>query len=245
MKSVQQVFRVVELLWKLNGAGPTEVAHELDVHKSTAHVYLRSLESVGYAVNRDGTYELSFRFLSTGSRLKYRSRVFQAARDEIGRLARETGELPTLVVEEAGTAVILHQKEGADSLELGTYCGMRTPMHTTASGKAILAHLPHERIAEILGDDVERVTDRTETGTEVLLDELERIREDGFAVDFDRQVVGMGLLAVPILIDGRPIASVAIACPTERLRDESYRTELLRYLKESQNKISIKYRYGQ
>ena len=105
------------------------------------------MEAAGYLVNDEGTYELSYRFLDLGSRLKCRSRVFQAAHREIARLAVDTGELPTLVVEEAGSAVILHQKPGDDSLELATYSGMRTPMYTTASGKVILANLPREGVA--------------------------------------------------------------------------------------------------
>ncbi|MBP1954788.1 DNA-binding IclR family transcriptional regulator [Halarchaeum rubridurum] len=244
MQSVERVFEVVDVLWREDGAGPAAVAEALDIHRSTAHGYLRSLEAVGYAVNDGGTYELSYRFLDMGTRLQYRNRVFQAAREEISRLSRETGELPTLAVEEAGGAVILHQRPGENALELGTYSGMRTPLHTTASGKTILAHMPAERVDAVLDGGLERVTDRTVTDPERLRERLASIREDGHAVDVDQQVVGMGTVAVPLHPDDDHVASLAIACPSERIRNESYQDELVGALKESRNRISIKYQYG-
>jgi len=244
MQSIQRGFEIVEVLWRLDGAGPTDVAAATGLHKSTAHVYLRSLEEAGYAVNRGGTYELSYRFLTMGSRLKNRSRVYQAARRELERLARRTGELSTLVVEESHRAVILHQERGTDSLELGTYSGMTTPLHTTASGKALLAHLPQAEVEEVLSSDLDGVTEHTVTDPDVLRERLERIRADGHAVDADQQVVGMGVIAVPVLIDGRPVASLAVASPSGRIRNESYQAELLQYLRESQDRLVITYRYG-
>ena len=244
IQSIQRAFDVLEVLWQLNGAGPTEVADVMNIHKSTAHVYLRSLASTGYVINNDGTYELSYQFLTMGSRLKHRSHIFQASRNELNRLAAATGELPTIVIKEDKYVIILHQIPGDNSLDLGTYSGMQTPIHTTAAGKAILANLPRAQIELILDNGLEAVTDQTVTDPDRLRDQLKQIRSDGFAVDYDQQVVGMGVIAVPILVDDELIASLGIAVPTERLRNESHREELLQQLRESLDRITIKYKYG-
>ncbi|ELY50903.1 IclR family transcriptional regulator [Natronolimnohabitans innermongolicus] len=245
MSSVLNAFDVLTVLWEVNGAGPSAVARRMDMPKSTAHVYLRTLEETGYVVNEDGEYRLSHQFLSTGSRIKHRNSLFQASEAKLRDLAMETGELVTLVIEEAGQSVILHKDTGDRSLELGIYSGMITPLHSNATGKAILANLPPERVDEILETQgLTALTSATITDEAQLRAELEVVRERGYAVDWDQQVQGMGLIGAPIEIDGRLEGAVGIAGPTGRIQDEAYQTELLQELRGTIDSITIKYRYG-
>lgn len=245
MKSIQRAFEIVETLWELRGAGPSEIAAHLNLSKSTAHVYLRSLQSTGYVVNHGGEYTLSHDFLTMGSRLKHRSRIFQVSKSELRTLAQETDELVTLVIEESEKSVILHQEPGEQALELGIYPGMTIPLHTHAPGKLFLAHMDRDRSDEIIDrHELEQVTEYTITDEEALVAELNQIREDGYAFDWDQQVKGMGLIAVPIIVDEGLEAVLAIACPTGRLRDDIYRKELLQKLQGTVDTLTIKYQYG-
>ncbi|SDK59750.1 IclR family transcriptional regulator [Natronorubrum texcoconense] len=245
MSSVLRAFDVLTVLWEVNGAGPSEVATRMDVPKSTAHVYLHTLEETGYVVNDGGEYRLSHQFLATGSRIKHRNSLFQAAEPKLRELAMETGELITLVIEEAGQSVILHKETGDRSLELGIYSGMITPLHSNATGKAILANLPPERTDEIIETHgLTPLTEKTVTDEERLRTELDSIREQGYAVDWDQQVKGMGLIGAPIEIDGELKGAVGIAGPTGRIQDETYQTTLRQELQGTIDSITIKYRYG-
>jgi IclR family KDG regulon transcriptional repressor len=245
MQSIQRAFRIGHALWELRGAGPSEIASHLDLSKSTAHVYLRSLEATGYVVNHGGEYELSYQFLTMGSRLKYRNRLFQVSRSEVRTLARETSELVTLFIEQAGQSVVLHQERGDQSLELGMYPGLTLPLHSHAPGKLFLAHMGRERVDAIIEEyGLERMTEDTITDKKTLLDEMERIREDGYAVDWDQQVQGMGVIAAPIIVENDIEGVLAIACPTGRISADSYHDELLQKLQESVDSLTIKYQYG-
>lgn len=245
MKSVLRAFEMLDVLWEGNGVGPSAVAARMNVPKSTAHVYLRTLEETGYVVNEDGEYRLSYRFLTTGSRIKHRSSLFQASEANLRELAMETGELVSLVIEEVGQSVILHVESGNRSLELGIYPGMITPLHTNATGKAILAHLPPERIDEILDTHgLERLTDETITDEGRLRVQLETVRECGYAIDWDQQVKGMGLIGAPIIVDDQLKGAAGVVCPTGRMKDETYQRELLQKLEGTIDSITIKYRYG-
>jgi IclR family KDG regulon transcriptional repressor len=245
MTSIQRAFRVGHALWELQGAGPSEIANHLDLSKSTAHVYLRSLESTGYVVNHGGEYELSYQFLAMGSRLKYRNRLFQVSRSEVRALAQATSELVTVVIEQAGRSVILHQEMGDQALELGMYPGLTIPLHSHASGKLFLAHMDRDRIDAIIGKHgLEQMTEDTITDRGTLIDEIERIREDGYAFDWDQQVQGMGVIAVPVIVENDIEGTVAVAGPTGRISTESYRNELLQKLQGSADTITIKHQYG-
>lgn len=247
LTTVDRAFRVVEKLWRLDGAGVTETAAALDMPKSTAHDYLRSLERSGYAVREDGTYRLSTKFLQVGGRLKYRMALFHVARPELERLASSTGEEANLTIEEAGQGVIIHAERGERALNLGDYPGLHTPLHTHASGKAILAHLPADRVDEIIERrGLRSVTPRTVTDPQVLRKELHTIRERGFAVDTDEQVLGMGVVASPVGGEGSEAVrgAVGIVCPTRRLEDAAYVDELSDAVRQASNVIEINHKYG-
>jgi DNA-binding IclR family transcriptional regulator len=245
LRTVARIFEVVDVLWKTDGVGPAELSNRLDVPKSTAHDYLRSLEATGYAVQNSGKYHLGYRFLSVGGRLRNRNRFFQAARSELKRLASETGELPNIGIEENGEGVILHAVRGDNSLELGIYPGLRIPLHSNATGKALFAYLPAEDRAEITDrNEFEQMTDQTITEPDELGEELETIRERGYAVSRDEQVLGMATVSVPILVDGSIVGALSISTPTGRLEDDAYENELVQQLQEAANTIMVKYQYG-
>ncbi|WP_418279841.1 IclR family transcriptional regulator [Halorubrum sp. DTA98] len=244
LSTVERALEVLELLWDLNGAGPTEVAERLDVPKGTVHGYLRTLTNAGYTVNEGGTYRVSYRFLTMGGRLKHRSRLFHVAKPEVERLADETGEIVDVSIEENGHSVTLHHAMGDQSLRLGLYPGMTTPIHAHAAGKAVLAYLPADRRDEILAGDLEAMTERTITDPEDLREELATVRDRTYAYDWDQQVTGMGVVAAPILVDDEVLGSIAIIAPTDRLQNHSYREELIRYVREASNTVEVSYQYS-
>ena len=245
LRTVARAFEVIELLWEANGATLAEVTRRLDLPKSTVHDYLRTLEMVGYVTRTDDTYQVSYRFLTTGGRLRNRSRFFQTARPVVHRLADETGEVASIGIEEDGECVILHAMRGEQSLELGIYPGLRIPMHAHATGKVLLAHLPEAYAEEaIFAGGLEAVTDHTITDVDRMKRELATIREQGYAADWDEQILGMGTVSVPIVIDDELIGSISVSGPTERIEDDDYRAELLKRVREAANTIMVGYQYG-
>ena len=244
LSTVERAFEVLDLLWRLDGAGPTEIAERLDVPDSTAYDYLRTLSDTPFVTRERGNYRLTHHFLTIGGKMRYRNRLFQIARQETKRLAAETEELVGLTVESDGQALVLHQERGAKALSLGTYLGAATPIHTTAGGKAILANLPEERVADIVAEHglVTR-TENTITDPDALYEELEQVEEDGYALDWDEQVIGMAMMAVPIVTDDQ-VASMTVVSPTNRLKKASSQEELLQQLRETVNTVVINYKYG-
>lgn len=119
LQTVVRAFEIIELLWEGNITGPSDLARQMDMPRSTAHDYLRTLESTGYVVRRDGQYNVGYRFLAMGSRLKHRNRLFHIAKPVLEQISSETGELATVSVEERGRWVVLHNESGSQSLNLG------------------------------------------------------------------------------------------------------------------------------
>ncbi|QLG63912.1 IclR family transcriptional regulator [Halorarum salinum] len=245
LKTVLRAFEIVDVLEREREAGPSEIAERLGVTRATAHDYLTTLERTGYVMNRGGKYRIGYRFLGVGSRVKYRSSLFNAARAPLRKLSSELDELSHIGIEEGGEWVLLHHEGDVSTVDMGTYPGLRFPIHAHAAGKVILAHLPDDRVGEIIETrGLERVTEHTITDGGELRAELSRIVEEGYAVDSDQVVVGVSLVAAPILVEGELVGSTSIACPTGRLQDDEYREGLIRGVLEAADEISINYRYA-
>lgn len=246
LKTIGRAFEILELLNNEKSIGVAELARRMDLPKSTVHDYLRSLRKLGFVVQDDGAYRLGFRLLELGSRMKYRNRLFHVAKPELERLAGRTDEMASVNVEERGRFVVLHAEMGEESLQLGLYPGITIPIHTHAAGKSILAGFPDETIDRILDErGLEPVTEHTITDRTELLAEIETIRERGYGVDWNEQIVGMGVVAAPVEVDKHVVGSIGLVCPTDRLDDEDYRAELVREVQKSANIVSVNYQYSQ
>jgi len=245
LKTIQRAFEIMDVLKEQKEVGVADLSRQLDLPKSTVHDYLRTLRTMGYVINEDGTYRLGFQLLELGGQVKYRNRLFHVAKPELERLVENTGELVSVNVEERGQFVILHTEFGSESLRLGIYPGLKTPIHTHAGGKVILAFLGEERIDSIIDDHgLTARTGQTITDREALDAELEAIREQGYGIDRNEQVVGMGTVAAPVRIGEEVLGSIGVVCPSDRLRDESYRQELADEVQKSANIVSVNYQYA-
>lgn len=245
LKTIRRTFEILELLKEEKEIGVAELARQMDLPKSTVHEYLQTLTSIGYVVGEDGRYRLGFRLLEFGGQMKYRNRLFHIAKPELERIAENTGEIASVNVEERGQFVILHAEHSTESLKLGIYPGITIPIHTHAAGKVMLANYDEEQRNRIIDrHGLEAMTDHTITDYDELSAELELIRDEGYAVDWNEQVVGMGVVAAPVEVGGRVIGSLGIVCPTDRLRDEEYRAELAREVQKSANIVSVNYQYS-
>jgi len=246
LTTIRRTFEVMELLQDVGPSGPTALAEHMDLPTSTVYDYLRTLTELGYLVRDSGSYRLSPRIYTMAGRMKYRDRLFLTAKPEMKRVASDRGELVGLTVEYDGKGLILHQEAGGQALSLGTYPGAIVPLHTHASGKVILAEMDDDELDEFLAShELEARTERTVTDPERLRAELETVRERDYAVDWDEQVVGMGMLAVPIRIDGVLHGTLNVVAPSGRMRSESYQSELLETLREANDRITINYQYGE
>ncbi|MDS0295719.1 IclR family transcriptional regulator [Halogeometricum luteum] len=245
LKTVERAFEILELLKEKKEIGVAELAREMDIPKSTVHDYLRTLTSMGYAVNENGKYRLGFRLLEFGGQLKYRNRLFHIAKPELERIAEQTDEIVSVNVEDRGRFVILHAEHTSKSLQLGIYPGITIPIHTHAAGKVMLAGYDDGRVDEIIDQHgLTAVTEHTITDRDELEAELETIREQGYAVDWDQQVVGMGVVAAPVKVEDQVVGSIGIVTPTDHLRDEEYCAELASEVQKSANIVSVNYQYS-
>ncbi|MFC6941673.1 IclR family transcriptional regulator [Salinirubellus sp. GCM10025818] len=244
--ATETTLRILETLKRLDGAGVTEVANRLDIPKSTVHNHVSTLLGNEYLVKEGNTYRVGLRFLEFGEHIRNRMPIHDVARGEVERLAEESGELANLLVEEHGKGVYLCRAKGDQAVRLDTYAGMRVHLHCTALGKAILAYLPEERVREIVDTHgLPERTDATITDEEELFDELEGIRDRGYARDMEERVAGLLCVAAPIRnLDGDPLGAISVSGPTSRMKGERFDEEVPEELTSTANVIELNLNYS-
>ena len=243
VNAVETAFDIIDVLQERQGATVTELAEHLDVSKSTMHSHLTTLQKRGYLIKDDYEYRPSLRFLDIGEAVKRdHLDIYKYGRNEVKKLADQTNEYAWMLVEERGQGTYVYKSQGKDAVETGNYpLGRPVSLHSTADGKAILAHLPEERVREIIDrHGLEKVTENTITDEEELFDELAEIRESGVAFSSEESVPGIRSVAAPILDPGGSInGSISVSGPISRMKGDRYRETLPEMLIQCANIIQI------
>jgi len=206
-----------------------EIAEKLKVHKSTAHRMVLTLEKAGFlkrSITR-GTYSLGLKLLELGAVALSSIELRAQARPHLERLHRETGLTVHLAILDEGEVVYIDKIEADTAVRLYSQVGRRSPVHCTALGKALLAHLPREKVCEILAvKGMRRYTPDTIVSVPAFLKELERVRERGFALDMGEHEPLVHCVGAPIRdYTGAVVAALSVTLVAAEVSEDS----LMRY----------------
>ncbi|WP_410767336.1 IclR family transcriptional regulator [Haloferax sp. DFSO60] len=226
LKTTVTTLRIIELLKERGGAGVTEIARELDIAPSTAHNHLSTLESQEYAVKEGDKYQLGLRFLGLGNFVRTRNQRFGKAEHYTKVLAEESERRSIFTVEEHGHGVYIYTAPGKHGVWTQSTVGKRVYLHSTASGKAILAHMPEDRVHEIVEQvGLPRETEQTIYDEEDLFSELETIRDRGYSLNAEEQIKGVRAVGAPVMgPEGDVFGALSVAGPSNRMKGEQFET---------------------
>jgi DNA-binding IclR family transcriptional regulator len=221
VQSVDRALTILEVLARSGEAGVTEIAGQLGVHKSTAFRLVTTLEShrlVEQTAER-GRYRLGVGVLRLAGATTARLDLVQEARPVCRQLAADTGETVNIAVLSETSALYLDQIAGSSALQPHNWVGQHIPLHATSNGKVLLSGLDEKRVAEVLGT-LSRYTPLTITKKARLREELQEVRERGYALAVDELEEGLTAAAAPIRnAHGDVVASLSVSGPTFRLPD--------------------------
>lgn len=220
--------RALEILETMAGSidalSVSEIAAATDLPRATAHRLCALLEHEGFLAADIGgkglrpghrMRELSLGMVATGGNYAYRHRI-------LTELSRSIGETCNLNAPMGSEMVYLDRVEAEWPLRTQLPIGTRVPLHCTASGKLYLSSLSPPQQRRLVGAlPLERHTPKTITDAEVLLAELERIRDNRVGTDDEEFIEGMTAVAVPLLDNkGRVVGTLACHAPSVRMNIE-------------------------
>jgi DNA-binding IclR family transcriptional regulator len=192
-----------------------ELTERTGLPKSTVHRMVDQLATIGWIEREISGYRIGMRLFEIGGLAQRHRRLSDVAHPHLHALSTATGLAVQMAILDRSEIVYL-ERIPVRSFRLPTRQGGRQPAYCTALGKAMLA-FDEEAAAEVLAQDLPKRTSQTLTSPRDLELELERIAEDGLALDHQESYEGLACVAAPLRNSGRAIAAVSVTGPVDRI----------------------------
>lgn len=236
-RSVARAFQIIEIM--ANHHEPIrlqELAATLDLSASTVLRFLMTLIDCGYVSKDPDTlkYSLTMKFCQIGHLISSRMNITKVVRPYLVELSKTCEEAACLAVEQHLKAVYIDAVEGPNSiLRTLQRIGVSAPLHSTGVGKSLLLNFSDSAIDRLFEDgNLLALTENTITSKVCLVEELDRVRTRGYALDNEECEKGVRCVAAPLKdYTGNIVAAVSISGPVSRLvpeRLEFIKTQVLK-----------------
>ncbi|MCT9098093.1 IclR family transcriptional regulator [Haloarchaeobius sp. HME9146] len=234
LKTTETSLEVLEAVIDHGGASISTLVDELGLSRSTVHNHVSTLVDHGYLTEDANTYYAGAKFCQIGDHVRKCKPEYVIAGDIVADLAERTELDVDFSVEENGYIISLYNglrwADNAHFLNSGSFFYV----HSTASGKAILAEYTTDHAEQILEKrGLPELTRHTITSKEAFFEELERVREQGYAVNEEESLEGMWSVAKTVHNPmGKVIGTVNLSAPLY-LRDPDVQGPAVELLTES------------
>lgn len=217
--SLAKGFRVLEAFDSENRELTlSQIATKTGLDPGTAFRILRTLVELQYLKEVPGAkhYYLSLKVLGLGFHAIARMNPHDSARPVLRALVGQVREAASIgVLDGADVVYVDRVHAGLARLGVEVRIGSRVPVYSSAIGQALIAHLPKAERARILNLRPRvKITPNTPTSMAQLEERLKCVRDKGYALSDQEAVLGLRIIAAPILdADGLPYAAVSVASP--------------------------------
>ena len=222
-----------------------DISDNLGISQPTVVRYLRTMCDQGYAYHDDhtGCYAMTWKICRLSSSLESNLVLRSMAGSLLSEFAN-TNNIGILLAVERDSMLTYLDLVGAPhgSVDTMLRIGKDAPMHSTGSGKILLSAMSPNRIRQFLDQvGLARLTPYTITNREAFLQELEQVREQGYALDNEECEIGHRCVSVPLYdYTGTVAAAISAFDSTERLTDSAITGHILPALRELADKISFR-----
>lgn len=226
VKSVAKAVRLMDYLAEAKRPlSLQELSQLTEMPKSTVHGLLAPLRETGYIEQAaDGKYRLGTRLFELGNIVSTSWNILSVARPHLQNIALQTGQSVQISTLDKAEVLILDYADTNRSLRVVTEAGDRLPIHSTAPGKAMLAYLPAAQSKAMLRiSGMHSLTPHTLVSTEDMDAALEKIREQGYAIEDGENRIGLRAVASPVFdIGGSPRYAISVIGMFRRTSGEDF-----------------------
>jgi DNA-binding IclR family transcriptional regulator len=218
LRSVGIAMDIIEALAEVPELGVSELARHVGIAKSTAHRTCAVLAARGFLDRTtDGRYRLGLALVEYGSLATARTAIRDRGLPLLVELRNKLEETVQIGVAAGADVVYVERVEGRRALRYSTNA-RRSPIHRSSAGKVLAAFDPSLLEARLRAG-LPPSTGYTIVVPELLVEELARVRQRGYARSVDETEVGLSSIAVPVRapVDGPVVAAISMVGPTVRV----------------------------
>jgi DNA-binding IclR family transcriptional regulator len=243
-KTVSKALGLLNLVAERPGLSLTELGRAAGLPTATAHRLLKGLQAEGLLrLDSARRYHLGAGCLTLGARFLEHVDVRLEARPLLEDLVEATGETTHLGIPDGTEILYVDKVDSRHSVRMYSRIGVRSPMHSTAMGKAILAFADAALLERVIAQGLPRRTPNTITSGAALRAQLERVREQRYAIDDIENEDGIRCVAAPVLAGRQhPLAAISVSGPVQRMTDDKL-TKIAHAVMQAADEVALRTGY--
>ena len=176
----------------------------MELPKATVYRILSTLEGRGYLDrSADGSYRLAKKLFDLQRTVPLEQTLHRVSQPVMERLAASCKETVNLGIVDAGEVVVINTVESPQAVRMSSKIGNRRHLHSTAIGKVMLAGMPDKEVQRLLRlKGMPKLTEETLTSKAAVLEEILRVRQQGWALDNQENEIEGRCVGAPIARSG-------------------------------------------
>lgn len=222
ISTLEKGLNIIELLAEYGRLSVTELAKLTGQNRSASHRFLAALKELGYLhQGTDSKYRLSLKLFEIANKIDNIDTVRSVARSFMRELSNLYGETVNLGRLDGKDMIVVDAVLGTEIIKFDSHIGDRSAAHTLAMGKAVLAYRSKDEQREYMENAVfKALTPHTITDNESLRDELDKIKDQGYATDDEEWTLGLRCISIPIHNAPLPSYAISVSGPISRMNRE-------------------------
>lgn len=220
VQSVDRALQILEILGDKGECGVTEIATELNIHKSTASRLLASLLSrqLVEQLSDRGRYRLGIGLVRLAGTVSSNLGPVVGSRAITRELADKYGETVNIAVLDENKVLYVDQVAGSHIMTMSSWLGQIVPVYVTATGKVLVAWLDDKKRKSTFPAKFEKLAKNSITSASLFEKELAKVRERGYAIADEEMEDSFTAVAAPIRDSHQDVvAAVVVSGPTSRM----------------------------
>lgn len=218
--SIVRAFQIMEALSNHpSGMTITQLSRMFGLPVSSTSAILNTLHSIGYLVKEDSSFVLGTRVLEMGNRVLQEMELRKVLEIPLRKLVDRVSITAHAGILEGTSFVLIEKIEDRGFIKVNTYVGCQCHLHCTALGKTLLAFQEDQRRERLLKRlSLPRFTPNTITDVNHLRREVEKIREQGYAIDDEEEGLGIRCIGAPVFDrEGKVLAAISLTGTTSQI----------------------------
>ncbi|MFA8343858.1 MAG: IclR family transcriptional regulator [Rhodothermaceae bacterium] len=179
-----------------------DIQKYLSMKKTTAHRYFEALEEMNFLEKKNDRYFLGLELLRLGNKVQSRNLILHSLNPILEAIVSEINETVNVAQFNGDSATYIQRVESSRNLQFRVALGDNLPLYCTGLGKAILSLLSDHQVKNLV-DEIPfiKFTENTITDKRTLLNQVNEIREKGYAVECEEFEEGLICLSVPLYFE--------------------------------------------
>lgn len=221
---LKKALRILKLVVGENRPlGVTEIARSLAISKSTAFGVLKSLEEEGFIVKDESTkkYVTGTEIVELSKKVMWTLDLASVARPFLEQVVELVDETAFLGTRDGDAVRVIDVVEPKKELKISGPVGAHFSLDAGVIGKVFFSAMENEEILSLVSKQgLPGHTENSITDPTLFLEEIEKVRKRGYAVDLEEYLKGMRAIGALIYSGRFPVGALWVVGFTSSMNDE-------------------------